>query len=80
MRIRHLRIEKAAALGTAEGEIYEEEYERAAIARSVNVCDANPDYEKRITKYLKYAFKSVEFVPRNFNDIRYYATSHHNKV
>ena len=80
MRIRHLRIEKAAALGVAGGEYYEEQYEKAAIEQSLNICDVNPDYESRITKYLKYAFQNVEFVPRSFKDIQKYATSSHDKV
>ena len=80
MRIRHTRIEKASSLGFAQGKFFEEACEDVKSTRAVDFCDANPGYEKRISRYLKKAFESADFVPRKFSDIRRYSKSKHEMV
>ena len=80
MRIRHKRIEKAGTLGFADGEYYEQQCDEIATERNFDILDVNPNYEKRITLYLKQALKSTTFVPKCFSDMKRYSVSKHQKV
>ena len=80
MRIRRKRIKQAGTLGFADLDYSEQQCNEISIERNCDILDANPDYEKRITFYLRQALKSTTFVPKGFSDMKHYSESKHPKV